>query len=230
MNIKDYIVVPAFAITDLQLKGNELLIYSLIFGFSKDGCSKFCGSANYIAESCNCSKRAVMDTLKSLVDKNYLIKTDKVVNNVRLVDYQVNMDYVYKTSYPMQNLHTPCAESAHHNTKDKKDNNNINIIITERKENEESKILNNWNKIADKFGLAKISLVSKTRLQHYKARIQECNEDSNLFWNVIYSKLENDKKGFFTGNNDRGWKADFDYFTTQSKFIKILEEYNERNK
>ena len=42
-----YIVIQDWMISDLQLKGNELLTYALIYGFSQDGESEFKGSLKY---------------------------------------------------------------------------------------------------------------------------------------------------------------------------------------
>lgn len=49
--IKDenFIQISAWMVNKLNLKGNELLIYGLIYGFSKDGNSVFRGSINYIS-------------------------------------------------------------------------------------------------------------------------------------------------------------------------------------
>ena len=52
-----YIVIQDWMISDLQLKGNELLTYSLIYGFSQDGESEFKGSLKYISEFLGVSKR-----------------------------------------------------------------------------------------------------------------------------------------------------------------------------
>ena len=56
-----YIVIQDWMISDLQLKGNELLTYALIYGFSQDGESEFKGSLKYISEFLgvkkNCTKK-----------------------------------------------------------------------------------------------------------------------------------------------------------------------------
>ena len=45
------IVLHPFMTRDLKLKGNELLVYAVIYGFSQDGMSSFFGSRRYIADS-----------------------------------------------------------------------------------------------------------------------------------------------------------------------------------
>jgi uncharacterized phage protein (TIGR02220 family) len=81
--------------TQLNLKGNALLIYALIYGFSQDGRSRFTGSRKYIADWCGCSLDTVDRSLGSLIDKGLLAKyphTDDYGN--RLVDYVA----IYPTS------------------------------------------------------------------------------------------------------------------------------------
>ena len=53
----NYIVIQGWMINQLNLKGNELLCYALIYGFSQDGKSEFIGSASYIAGWLNIDKR-----------------------------------------------------------------------------------------------------------------------------------------------------------------------------
>lgn len=88
--VKDnnFIAIQGWMRTKLNLKGNELLIYALIYGFSQDGESRFKGSRKYIADWCGCSLNTVDRSLNSLVNKGYLAKypyTDDSGN--RLVDY-----------------------------------------------------------------------------------------------------------------------------------------------
>lgn len=88
--IKDanFITIQGWMRTKLNLKGNELLIYAVIYGFSQDGESTFKGSRKYIAEWCGCSLDTVDRSLRTLVAKGLIAKyphTDD--NGARLVDY-----------------------------------------------------------------------------------------------------------------------------------------------
>lgn len=88
--VKDnnFIAIQGWMRTKLNLKGNELLIYALIYGFSQDGESRFKGTRKYIADWCGCSPNTVDRALSSLVNKGLLAKyphTDELGS--RLVDY-----------------------------------------------------------------------------------------------------------------------------------------------
>ena len=86
---ENYIVIQGFMVNELKLKGNELLIYSIIYGFSQDGEQVFNGSLQYLADWTNSTKQGVSKNLKSLVDKGYIIKQDKYVNGVKFCEYYV---------------------------------------------------------------------------------------------------------------------------------------------
>ena len=56
INDNNFITIQAFMVKDLGLKGNDLLVYAIIYAFSQDGTSKFTGSLNYLASWTNSSK------------------------------------------------------------------------------------------------------------------------------------------------------------------------------
>lgn len=82
--------IQRWMVTDLKLKGNDLLIYALIYGFTQDGEQWFEGSRQYLADWCNSTKRGIAKNLHSLVGKGYLLKKDVVINDVKFCRYKVN--------------------------------------------------------------------------------------------------------------------------------------------
>lgn len=62
---------------DLKLKGIDLLIYAIIYGFSQDGSSVFSGSIRYLQDWTNASRRAVQMSLKSLCDRGLIKKMSR---------------------------------------------------------------------------------------------------------------------------------------------------------
>lgn len=87
--VKDgnYIVIQSFMVKDLHLKGNELLIYAIIYGFSQDE-QAFTGSIQYLADWANCSRHTVIDNLKSLCDKNLISKHEVERSGVKFCEYR----------------------------------------------------------------------------------------------------------------------------------------------
>ena len=84
----NYVVITGDMITDLGLKGNELLIYALIKGFCQDEESQFYGSLAYLMEFTSLSKQGVINTLNSLVEKGLIEKTQSEVNGVKFNSYR----------------------------------------------------------------------------------------------------------------------------------------------
>lgn len=87
--VKDgnFITIQSFMVKDLKLKGNELLTYAIIYGFSQNGEDKFTGSLQYICDWTNSTKQGIMKSLKSLVEKGLIEKTDIYKNGVKFVEY-----------------------------------------------------------------------------------------------------------------------------------------------
>ena len=88
VNKENYVVIQGWMLTDLQLKGNELVVYACIYGFSQSESQVFSGSLQYLADWTNSTKQGVVKSLKSLVEKGYLEKTDKVISGVKFCEYR----------------------------------------------------------------------------------------------------------------------------------------------
>lgn len=88
VNRDNYVVVQGWMITDLKLKGNELLLYAVIYGFSQLEGQKFTGSLQYLADWTNSTKQGVMKCLKSLEAKGLIAKKDTYINKVKFCEYQ----------------------------------------------------------------------------------------------------------------------------------------------
>ena len=88
----NYIQIEGWMINKLKLTGTELMVYALIYGFSQDGMSRFCGSAAYVAEWTGTSKVTVFSILKRLQEKNLIRKIERYENNVKYCEYSVILD------------------------------------------------------------------------------------------------------------------------------------------
>ena len=88
---ENYITIQGWMLNELGLKGNSLIIYATIYGFSQTNNCEFTGSANYLAEWCGCSRQTVLTTLNKLVEDKLLIKQEEFRNNVKFCSYSVNL-------------------------------------------------------------------------------------------------------------------------------------------
>lgn len=84
----NFVCIQGWMVTDLKLKGNELLIYAIIYGFSQDGESEYTGSRSYLAEWTNSTKYGVTKALQSLCEKGILVKKETIVNGVKFCSYR----------------------------------------------------------------------------------------------------------------------------------------------
>ena len=125
--IKDenFLMIQGWMVNRLKLKGNELLVYAIIYGFSQDGESRYTGSRRYLADWCGCAMRTVDNTLASLVAKGLIAKHVKTVNGVHLCDYSItpvlqNLQggTAKIAGGVLQNLQGGTAKIAHHNIED----------------------------------------------------------------------------------------------------------------
>ena len=131
MKNENYITIQGWMVNELQLSGNELILYALIYGFSQDGESKFEGAAKYLADSLRVSKRATLSILNALVRKGYIKKYKQGIGRSKTCDYAVNIDSIKdidvqknsrkgektspKEGEKVKKLHQKGEETSHHN-------------------------------------------------------------------------------------------------------------------
>lgn len=70
----EYIVIQGWMLNKLNLKGNDLLVYALIYRYSQDGEHKFYGSLQYLADWTNSTIKGVQNNLKNLLEAGFIFK------------------------------------------------------------------------------------------------------------------------------------------------------------
>ena len=96
MRDENYILIPGWAINQLHLKGNNLMVYSIIYGFSQDGETEFTGSLQYLCDCLSVSKPTIINSLKELVTAGHLKKRSETINGVVFNRYKVSLLPVVK--------------------------------------------------------------------------------------------------------------------------------------
>ena len=84
---ENYIVIQGWMVNELKLKGSELMIYAIIYGFSQADEQIFKGSLQYLADWTNSTKQSVINNLKLLIDKGLIGKNEKFINGVKFCEY-----------------------------------------------------------------------------------------------------------------------------------------------
>jgi hypothetical protein len=84
-----------------------------------------------------------------------------------------------------------------------------------------------WNDLAKDIGLASIQVLNDDRRSKLRQRLLDCGGIDG--WAAAIAKVRDSP--FLRGDNDRGWRADFDFVVTKPKFTKLMEGgYDDRGK
>ena len=137
MKIKanNYTTIQGWMRTELGLKGTDLIIYAIIYGFSQTEKQWFTGSRQYLAEWTGCTVRTVQSTLDRLTAEGYLHKRKGRRNGTIFCDYQtafksekISLPKVKKFHFQeCKNCTFESEKISHHNNiyNNNIDNNNI---------------------------------------------------------------------------------------------------------
>lgn len=145
MERENFITIQGFMVKDLKLKGTELLIYALIYGFSQDNSSYYSNSYNYIAEWVGISKRQVINILSKLIKIDLICKvssndgqeknkykvtkkrtlvTDEKPSTTGVIDFTPTSEKI--SPQPVQKFHHPSEKISPVILINKNNNKNIN--------------------------------------------------------------------------------------------------------
>lgn len=136
MNLRDdnYVSIHGWMINKLKLKGNDLIVYAIIHNFSQAENQVFNGSLQYLASWTNSTKQGVQKNIKNLLEKGYIIKRYKIVNNLKQCYYiAVNPQEVCNSV--VQGMQLSCIGGMQLSCTNNKDINNKEDNIYGKKKN-----------------------------------------------------------------------------------------------
>lgn len=210
---RNYISIQGWMVSELKLKGNELIIYAIIYGFSQTEGQLFTGSLQYLADWTNSTKQGVSKNLKSLVEKGYIGKNDKYINQVKFCEYYTTKfnRVCNKVEQSMQqSLIPPMQQSLTNNIDLDNIEDNINSEIDEKKiltskDTYAIPIIINYMNTCGEYENFKIkktfnfSPKASSNKKYIVARLNENTYSINDFKDVIYNAykkfVENEFKG-----------------------------------
>lgn len=85
---ESFICIQGWMRTELGLKGNDLLVYAIVYGFSQGGEGVFRGSLQYLADWTGATKQGIVKNLKHLMDLGLISKTDIAIGKQKLCEYK----------------------------------------------------------------------------------------------------------------------------------------------
>lgn len=138
VNCENYIQIQGWMVRELELKGNELLIYAIIYGFSQDGISQYKGGLQYLADWTNSTKQGCIRNLKSLLEKQLIFKDEKELNNIKFCNYYCNIEKVNTIKQSLIPIKQSLTNNIYNN-KNILDNKLSNIVENEENDGLEKK-------------------------------------------------------------------------------------------
>jgi len=212
-----FFVIYGWMLNRLNLKGVPLQIFSIIYGFDRDGEGSFTGSLKYLVDCRNCSKNTVLKALKELIEKGYIKKTENIVNRVRFCIYQVNRPLVQKLKQgsaetepgESSEIATPPSIETEPNNIYTNNNTLINNVTIQD-------VIDLYNTIC--ISLPKVTTITENRKRKILSilRTYSLEDVKTVFINA-------EKSSFIKGENDQGWTAYFDWIMKEDNFVRLLE-------
>ena len=66
----------------LGLKGLQLELYAIIYGFSQDSAGAFYGTLSYLEELTGFNKRTIINNLNEMIEKGLIVKEQETISNM----------------------------------------------------------------------------------------------------------------------------------------------------
>ena len=211
----NYITIQGWMISRLDLKGNELLVYALIHGFSQDGKNSYDLSFDYIMKWLNSSRSATAAALTSLLNKGLIGKEIREVRgNVKKYNYWTivsregfesipeNHQFEFRTGEKSTSTNSELVTSMNselvtsmNSELNNSLNNNLNINSSSEKnpagQKEEEPFL---NFIKKKFGSAHVFTKDfKKKLENHLQNNQISHAETENYLNFVYELCQKKK-------------------------------------
>ena len=195
MKSNNYIVIQGWMVNELKLKGNDLILFSIIYGFSQDKNSEFTGSLNYLCESLSCTRNTAIKSIKRLLESKYIIKKQVVVSNVTFNKYSVNDGVVQKLTLGsakvdigvVQKMHGGSAKNAPNITINNTNINNTNNTTSAKADGIDFDLL---LKFINKKTKRQFKKINSTVRAKYNARLKDGYTKADIFRAVEQSVKE----------------------------------------
>lgn len=235
-----YAIIPAIIRYDSEIPPNAKLLYSEITALCN--VKGYCWPTNeYFAELYNVSERTISRWISKLIQKAYIVVeyqykagTKEILKRyIKLAGHTESVCEENACLGSDKNVNTyrqNCHLGGDKNVRENNINNNNNIInnsyspsgpdesekASEKMKNEYEQIVDLYSQICTK--LPKVVKITDKR----KKDIKKLIEMFTLEQIKTAFKTINDSD-FCTGNNERGWKADFDFCINTNKITNALE-------
>ena len=223
----NYYVVSGWMINKLNLSNTELMVFAIIYGFCQhdEFNGSYHGSLQYLADFTGATKQTIIKVLKSLVEKEYIEKSESYQNNVKFCTYKINTTVVNNLTGSQKSLIGSKESLTGGGKKSLIEGSKESLPNNEYSDNKpfDNKDIFNIQEVVDLYNsicvsFPKVQKISERRRTAIKARLKEFTIDE------IKKAFENaENSSFLKGENNRGWRADFDWLMNENKLAKTFE-------
>ncbi len=167
-----------------------------------------------IAKKCSKSDRTVQASIKTLVIKGHLTRTEKPGKGCFYTVHPRSDCTPEVTAPPKGTTSTPEAASDKPSRTINTSEAKASSVAPLRPEH----VVEEWNKVAERTGLKTVRKLSPERKRKLSMRIRENSLDEFM---EAFDAIERSK--FLQGDNPRGWAANFDFLLQPASFLKLIE-------
>jgi len=175
----------------------------------------------------NLSRQSIRTVLRDLISTGEI--TRKICPKYSVIT--ITNWFQYQSSNSLANSHPTSIQQA--SNKQVTASNNVNNVNNVNKKNSTtgvapSLVVECYNNTCGHI-LSKCKIANKKRIGHINA--MSCFLKTESDWFEYFTKILD--SSFLTGENDRGWRADFDWIINQNNYLKVTEgryELREREK
>lgn len=86
---EQFIIIYPWMVEELKLTGNRLVIFAIIYGFSRNG-DWFQGSISFLCKRSGITEKGVRKVLKGLCEDKLLERKERPYKGIKYVDYRVS--------------------------------------------------------------------------------------------------------------------------------------------
>lgn len=222
----NYYVVSGWMINKLNLSNTELMVFAIIYGFCQhdEFNGSYHGSLQYLADFTGTTKQTIIKVLKSLVEKDYIEKSESYQNNVKFCAYKINTTVVNNLTGSKKSLMGSKESLTGGGKKSLIGGSKESLPNNECSDNKsfDNKDIFNVQEVVDLFNsicvsLNKVKNLTDTRKKKIKSAYKLLNGD----YEGLFKRVE--ESDFLSGRSGKWDKCGFDWIMKQENMVKILE-------
>ena len=213
-------------------KGSDLLVLLAMADIGGDDGGDIYPSVSTLAKKVRLSERAVQLILRRLEERGLIeVQAEAKQHSPRIYRVTFGVPEV-QTLHPCETPgvkdSTPRGEKSGRSgvnqdspkpLENRPENHSPSVVSPAVEKSDITAAVEAWNELADRCGLARVQRLTDARRKQLRARLKDCGGLEG--WHAALAKIE--ASPGLRGENERGWRVDFDFVVRESKFTKLME-------